>query len=473
MAACSGEKKEEQITKEQTTKEQTQETYVPLETDMTEPKSDSLSVEHQLYVIVKSRKEWQSVFGEELGGDSAKYAVTDLDQNGRLELIVSTGMMGTGHFTYNKFFEMDESGLKLVKYQWGEHDEDGYCGIEEADICDSIDTVYVDREKKEYYYGIMNYTHVSGAENYSSINLWKYGDIRGDLERLGEGAFIVNKKGKLNESYCYYDKKGKSHKLAKKNYNLDYLQKQHYDSLEKEPVAVKWICFLGYGEMEQMSDVQLLHGLERSYDKFGIGKTIDEKDYCEPNISIAFDEIDWQEMRYQIPEKNYSQMWQYLPAFKNEQKVIDTKGKEQFLSEYFAGKELDRTVQIVDVTGDGVSEIFLQCYDDIKTIILSKQGDKYYLQDKIKIYDLSKTGLIGESMDDDLGERRYSKLLFEESKLSTKTLAKEFYDSDYNDYWEVDGENVSEQVFNDWMEEHWYVGDGDEIVPEYVLCEKE
>lgn len=239
-----------------------QDEYVPLVTDITEPESDLLSVEHQLYTIVKSRKSWQNVFGEDYLDSTAKYTVTDLNQNGRLELIVSTGMVGTGHFTYNKFLEIDESGSKLVKYDWGGTDENGYEGIESSDIYENMDTVYIDKVKNEYYYGDISYTHVSGAENYSSISLWKYGTKGGIKERLGDGAYLV-KNDKPHERYRYFDKNGKKHKLAKENYNLDYLVKKHYDSLEKKSVSINWINYFNYNEIEQMTDVQLLHAKQK------------------------------------------------------------------------------------------------------------------------------------------------------------------------------------------------------------------
>ena len=70
-----------------------------------------------------------------------------------------------------------------------------------------------------------------------------------------------------------------------------------------------------------MTDVQLLHALEKSYQKFGIGKNPEKED--DSHTEVLFDEIDWQEMRYRIPEESYAQMWKYLPIFQDKQKVSD------------------------------------------------------------------------------------------------------------------------------------------------------
>ncbi len=494
--------------------------YVPLGADITEPEGDALSIGHQLYTIVKEREKWQLPFPheEDYMGHAAWYTVTDLDQNGRLELIASTGGLGSGLYTHNIFWEIDETGHDLVKYQWDETDESGarlsylwrgkefaYSGISQVNISDSdnvIDTVYIDHDKKEYYYGVIGHTHLSGTENYSSINLWKYGTKGGGMERLGECAQTIEKipddglrdyVDQEKNKYRSFDTKGNGHKLDGENYNLDDLAKQYGDSLEKQPVAISWKQFgVEYQMIRDMSDAQLLHGLEISYQEFGIGKKTEPVNFRLARLQqegLPFDKVDWEELKYWIPEKDYKHMWNYIPALKSEQRVIDTEGKEIILSEYLADQRLGGEIQVLDVTGDGVPEIFLDhapkklmddydVYEDgryYKTLILSKQGNDIYLYDRIAAYELAGTGVIMKTYDDKLNETEYVSLVFENHQISEKLLAKEICDSDSCLIgYQIGGKEVTESEFSDWEDEFYFSGTDtwEEWVPRYDLCEK-
>lgn len=62
------------------------------DSDSSSETENSLSVEHQLDQIVSDRELWQNPFGRDYEGKTdggVFYAVTDLDQNGRLELVVT------------------------------------------------------------------------------------------------------------------------------------------------------------------------------------------------------------------------------------------------------------------------------------------------------------------------------------------------------------------------------------------------
>ena len=73
---------------------------------------DPLSIEGQLKTIAEAKDKIVTYDDED---ENYHYAITDLDQNGRLELIVSTGMIGTGHFTTNWYYEISKDGSKLKK----------------------------------------------------------------------------------------------------------------------------------------------------------------------------------------------------------------------------------------------------------------------------------------------------------------------------------------------------------------------
>lgn len=73
--------------------------------------------------------------------------VTDLNQNGRLELIISSGIIGSGLFTYSQIYEVSEDGTQMKNYT----QNIDFIG----DIVDGIDTAYYNKKiEKEYFKGL-------------------------------------------------------------------------------------------------------------------------------------------------------------------------------------------------------------------------------------------------------------------------------------------------------------------------------
>ena len=62
---------------------------------------DPLSIEGQLKTIAEAK---DKIVTRGKYDANHHYAVTDLDQNGRLELIIATEMNGTGHITHNWYY---------------------------------------------------------------------------------------------------------------------------------------------------------------------------------------------------------------------------------------------------------------------------------------------------------------------------------------------------------------------------------
>lgn len=87
------------------------------------------SIEGQIYTISQNSDLWYEGSGE--GYHKIKYAVTDLDMNGRLEIIMSD-FNEDSYFSRNRFYEVTEdySGLYKMEYdcetKWANGEEDGY-----------------------------------------------------------------------------------------------------------------------------------------------------------------------------------------------------------------------------------------------------------------------------------------------------------------------------------------------------------
>ena len=78
----------------------------------------------QVALIARARSEWEPA----APGETVGFLVTDLDHNGRLEILVSD-FGGTGLYTYTDAYEVNEAktGLVRIVKTWGE-------GTSEADV---------------------------------------------------------------------------------------------------------------------------------------------------------------------------------------------------------------------------------------------------------------------------------------------------------------------------------------------------
>ena len=146
---------------------------------------DPLSIEGQLKTIAEAK---DKIVTYDQYMDSYHYAVTDLDQNGRLELIISTGVNGTSHITNNWYYEISKDGSKLKKCKGKAFGKEGH------DILDAIHTVYIDQQEHNYYYRVYGITHVSGGENYESLGFLQLKNGTFTDNYLAGGSHIVSKK---------------------------------------------------------------------------------------------------------------------------------------------------------------------------------------------------------------------------------------------------------------------------------------
>ncbi|MBO5175186.1 MAG: hypothetical protein J6B84_08615, partial [Eubacterium sp.] len=148
---------------------------------------DPLSIEGQLKTIAEAK---DKIVTRGKYDANYHYAVTDLDQNGRLELIIATEMNGTGHITHNWYYDISKDGSKLKKCKGKAFGKEGH------DIYDAINTVYIDQKEHKYYYRVYGITHVSGGENYESLGFLQLKNGTFTDNYLAGGSHIVSKKGK-------------------------------------------------------------------------------------------------------------------------------------------------------------------------------------------------------------------------------------------------------------------------------------
>ena len=432
---------------------------------------DPLSVEGQLKTIAEAKDKIVTYDNED---ENYHYAITDLDQNGRLELIVSTGMFGAEHITGNWYYEISKDGSKLKKCKGKAFGNEGH------DICDDIDTVYIDPKKHNYYYIVHGITHVSGAENYDSVGFLQLKNGTLTDNYLAGGSHFVSKKGKLKDSYYKLTKNANKRTaiITKKQYSdIDSLMNEKYGKLKKESVAIQWFSYEQL--MSEVSESQFLHKLQKSQENFAIGKKVKKcKEYNWYDDSLKnLKNIDWEEQQYNMRSEDYTMLTKYFPMLKNEQKIHFPDGTEQTLDEYSTGKEgFYRQGQLVDLTGDGIKELIL---DASGYVIFSYQNGKYeaFLPLSDEGFNVTPGGYFCYDMDNEANEvytRFTSKLQYKDGKLQEVIVAKG--ESDYKndtDIYHINGLLASEDTYCDWQVEKLYPDNEPYEVYKYVLEEKE
>lgn len=128
------------------------------------------------------------------------YTVTDLDQNGRWELIVSM-CGGSGYYSHNRYYEVNEDFSGCV-----ECDVENEANPESpADISDNKEmTVYYDVSENEYYYITSDYLRGGGSEYYvESRWILKRGEVIYEDYLAEKAAIRYGMEEEFN--YTYYD----------------------------------------------------------------------------------------------------------------------------------------------------------------------------------------------------------------------------------------------------------------------------
>ena len=262
---------------------------------------DPLSIEGQLKTIAEAK---DKIVTRGKYDANHHYAVTDLDQNGRLELIIATEMNGTGHITHNWYYEISKDGSKLKKCKGKAFGKEGH------DILDAIHTVYIDQQEHNYYYRVYGITHVSGGENYESLGFLQLKNGTFTDNYLAGGSHIVSKKGKgkLKNSYYKLTQNGnkKTAKITKKQYSdIDSLMKEKYGKLKKESVAIQWFSY--QQPMSEVTESQFLHKLQKSHENFAISKKVKHfQEYNGYDFLKNLKNIDWEEQQYNMCPEDYT-----------------------------------------------------------------------------------------------------------------------------------------------------------------------
>lgn len=190
---------------------------------------------------------------------SCGYAVTDLDQNGRLEILASS-MQGTGLYTYTICFEVNEAGDGMDQVVL-DSEVLMFLGSE-PDIMQKTATVYCDSAEAVYRYLFDDTMRISAA---SCVNtqmiLWK----EGSQLLVDPLAYEDISAGEDFETHTYQTMDGEE--LTKSAYNS--LADEKYSGLSKRTARFGWL-YLGREEFDSYDFSELCSKLEESWEDFDI-----------------------------------------------------------------------------------------------------------------------------------------------------------------------------------------------------------
>ena len=219
-------------------------------------KTNEDTSEKQLKVILDNISMW-SLSGEGNEYDTYGYAITDLNGNGRLE-IVTSHCDGTGLYSHNKYYEVNANLNGLVEVSTNLKPEEI-----ETYIMDGASKVFYDKLKNEYHYVFTNVTRNGVAEYLES----KY-----ELVMKGEN---INQTLLASKRITYKGDGGNGEMVIKSADGEDLTEEQyeryeylHYADYEYKLAYLEWIS--GYNLDETDTDMVKTE-LKKSYDGFKLG----------------------------------------------------------------------------------------------------------------------------------------------------------------------------------------------------------
>jgi len=238
----------------ETTTEATTEATTQAVTEESEP--TVLSVDSQLALIAESKNQWMR--SDEFPSSMMLYAVTDLDQNGRLEIIYGCNM-GTGMYTYAEVWQVSEDGKTLEKT---DSFEEGYSRV---DFFLSQTVAYYDRENDMYYYMFTD----EGRSGW----MWNGTDKRALW--LEDGVLyeqtLASRSCDTDEAYntviTYYD--GLRNPITESEF--DTIEERTYGAYEKLNVSILWQN-VAWEELETLEGQTLVEKLAESVQGFSLAQ---------------------------------------------------------------------------------------------------------------------------------------------------------------------------------------------------------
>lgn len=192
----------------------------------------------QVEALVSNQKLWLER-EDDLSPWDMKYAVTDLNRNGRLELIVTSGPIGSGGITYSWFYELSEDCQTLAACPVSSDEYDKY-ELAGPDLYEKKWTAYYDFDTEQYHYKIVE--GIWGGAGYATIDdvLLSMEEQKVSIKRI---AGIYQKPSKkppyVKKEYYIYGKDDTQIDTDFTGYKK--AKKKAYEDYGKEKVYIHWV----------------------------------------------------------------------------------------------------------------------------------------------------------------------------------------------------------------------------------------
>lgn len=226
-----------------------------------ENRADPLSMENQISLLLRQKSVWGYL--DEEYSDSLAYAVTDLDQNGRLE-VISASVSGTGLYTTAHFYEVNSTGdaLELCTYDISEYESGADLSFSDTLPC------YYDAGSDTYYYIFTDIIRNGAAEQFHSLTAISLKDGAVSSQTLGAQLIVDDGDHGVTETY----RKSDETEISKEEF--DTLADTTFVGDEKKQAAIAWFSPDRIDDAltgaESMADDDLLSQLQSSWSGFSV-----------------------------------------------------------------------------------------------------------------------------------------------------------------------------------------------------------
>lgn len=356
------------------------------------------SIEKQLNIILSQKNVWGMTKDIEMC-EFEYYTITDLNQNGRLELIRTTGDSGNMPTRWTSFYEISEDEKELVEFKFEDEDNKGGLAMNDRDFLHGIGQVVFDKSTEKYYYLVESGYHVAGYSNGTGKAMFSLeeGVVLG--EHLGYHDISINDE---KETFYRYIN-GKSKKISQKQYRLKYFLKERFKDYKVGQVHMAWFQF--DKQVKKISDEKIREKLTKSYERFSFGESakqynleknayyydFDRKEEYEFVDQCRYDDVIWSGFQEKMTEEEYQGLLEYTPALTGlvdvhfvpeEKETAIVYGEKNFidffsLDEIYHKRPKITEVLLQDLTGDGDLELILGINDRDYVILHEENGDFY------------------------------------------------------------------------------------------------
>lgn len=227
----------------------------PSQSDPISSSLDTMDYDSQLQLIADHAAVWTG--DSELVPEPFFYAVTDLDQNGRLEIIQSS-CQGTGLYTYTKLWEVDANGTALVPCQFSVAEGDS-----QPDIIADPDMVYYDEINDCYFYIFRDDIRNGGIEHFQSLVSFSLQDGIVTTTLMAQSHIVY---GGTNATPTYTDADGNT--IDENAYNM--AADKTYANLTAMKATIGWTHYSVSAQLATLAEPELMDILETSWESFSV-----------------------------------------------------------------------------------------------------------------------------------------------------------------------------------------------------------